>query len=85
MLMPNNKIIEMGWCLVDGNLTIRETAEKYGISKTYCHFCLNKLKVLQEPLYSAARRVLQYNFDNKHIRGGNATKEKYAKTNNKRK
>ena len=83
MLMPNNKIIEMGWYLVNGNHTIRDTAEKYGISKTYCHFCLNKLKILQEPLYLAVRRVLQYNFDYKHIRGGNATKEKYAKTNNK--
>lgn len=40
MLMPDNKIIEMGWYLVNGNHTIRETAEKYGISKTYCHFLL---------------------------------------------
>ena len=60
--------------------TIRKTAKIYGISKSTVHNDMAvKLKNIDGQLFAQTRKILQENFEEKHIRGGNATKEKYAK------
>lgn len=82
-MLTNEFITKMANDLVERNMTIRETAYTYGISKSYCHFCLNKVRELDGSLYQEVRRVLECNFNIKHIRGGNATKAKYETIRNK--
>lgn len=57
--------------------TIRQVAEDYHISKSTVHFYL-KNYVDYKPLKDKIDKVLTQNFNNKHIRGGEATKRKYA-------
>ena len=58
--------------------TIRQTAEVYGISKSTVHFDVSKrLKNINYKLYEKVKKILEINFKEKHIRGGEATREKY--------
>ncbi|MBQ8444457.1 MAG: sporulation transcriptional regulator SpoIIID [Clostridia bacterium] len=60
--------------------TIRKTAKIYGISKSTVHNDISeKLKLIDKTLYIQTRKILQANFEEKHIRGGIATKQKYAR------
>lgn len=57
------------------NATVRETANFFGISKTRVHYYLTKIRPNEESL-----RILAKNKAERHIRGGQATKNKYLKT-----
>ncbi len=64
--------------LVDGNLTVRAVAKKFGISKSTVHKDLtSRLPGLNPGLYEKVKKVLEVNKDERHIRGGMATKKKY--------
>lgn len=66
--------------IVENNATIRQTAKKFNYSKSLVHNDVsNKLKDINFDLYIKAKRVLDKNFKERHIRGGNATKLKYQK------
>ena len=58
--------------------TIRHTAKIFGVSKSTVHIDLSKrLRTLDESLYQCVKDVLDLNFEEKHIRGGISTKNKY--------
>ncbi len=58
--------------------TIRKTAKLYGYSKSTIHHDVSiKLKNLDYHLYEQTKTILDENFAEKHIRGGQATKLKY--------
>ena len=64
--------------LVDEASTVRETAKRFGVSKSTVHKDIKeKLKYVNPNLYNEARRILDKNKLERHIRGGNATKLKY--------
>ena len=66
--------------IVDNNSTIRKTAKHFDISKSTVHNDVsNKLKIYNLELYYLAKKVLDKNFTEKHIRGGESTKNKYKK------
>lgn len=68
----------------DTHDTIRKTAEIYGISKSTVHNDMAvKLRYIDHDLYSKTRAILKENFDEKHIRGGQSTKQKYARCDEK--
>lgn len=59
--------------------TVRETAKEFNISKSTVHLDLTKrLKKIDGKLYDDVEKILKKNFKEKHLRGGNATREKYA-------
>ena len=59
--------------------TVRTAAEKFGVSKSTVHKDLTvRLKYIDGELHKAIESVLAKNRAERHIRGGNATKEKYA-------
>ena len=59
--------------------TIRQTAKIFNLSKSTVHNDVsNKLKKSNYALYTQVQKILQYNYEQKHIRGGLATKRKYA-------
>ena len=60
--------------------TIRKTAKIFGYSKSTIHNDLSKkLKRIDPVLHEDIRVILEKNFSEKHLRGGEATKKKYLK------
>lgn len=58
--------------------TVRACAQRFGISKTTVHKDMReRLPRLNPPLAEAVGSVLQFNRDDRHIRGGDATRRKY--------
>jgi len=72
------RAIEVANFIINSNATVRETAKKFGISKSTVHKDVTERLVKINPkLACEARRVLEVNKSERHIRGGLATKEKY--------
>lgn len=72
------RAVEVANYIIGSNATVRETAKKFGISKSTVHKDVTERLVTINPkLAGEARRVLEVNKSERHIRGGLATKEKY--------
>ena len=68
----------LGDYIAKHNATIRETARVFNISKSTVHIDVSKkLKKINLMLYKQVKTILDINFKEKNIRGGNATKKKY--------
>lgn len=66
--------------LVENKSTVRETAKKFGISKSTVHKDITeKLSRVNKNLFLQVQSILQKNKLERHIRGGEATKKKYSK------
>ena len=68
--------------IIDHNATVRQTAKQFGISKSTVHKDVtDRLSQINPSLAKEARKVLDVNKSERHIRGGLATKEKYLQIN----
>ena len=77
------RAVEVANFIITSNATVRETAKKFGISKSTVHKDVTERLVKINPnLASQARAVLEVNKSERHIRGGMATKEKYMTISN---
>ncbi len=64
--------------IIENNATVRQTARKFGISKSTVHKDVaERLPQVNQALAAQARVVLDVNKSERHIRGGQATREKY--------
>ena len=60
---------------------VRVCAKRFGVSKTTIHKDMReRLKEISPALYAQVSQVLAKNKAERHIRGGEATREKYQKT-----
>ena len=65
--------------IIENNPTVRQTAKAFGVSKSTVHKDVtDRLMQINPTLAKEARCVLDVNKSERHIRGGMATKEKYA-------
>ena len=72
------RAVELGEYIVENKTTVRATAKKFGISKSTVHSDVSsRLRKTNPSLYNEVRKVLDTNKAQRHIRGGQATKEKY--------
>lgn len=72
------RAIEVGLFVAEHGATVRQTAQHFGISKSTVHKDITtRLIHIQPELAQRAQAVLQINKAERHIRGGQATKEKY--------
>ena len=72
------RAIQIANYIIDENATVRQTAKKFGISKSTVHKDVaERLLHINPSLARQARVVLDINKSERHIRGGMATKEKY--------
>ena len=63
---------------IQKNATVRQTAKKFGISKSTVHKDVtDRLIQINPALAGEARKILDVNKEERHIRGGLATREKY--------
>ena len=66
--------------VIDTGATVRACATHFGISKSTVHKDLtHKLKYTNKNLYNEVRKILCLNKSERHIRGGEATRQKYLK------
>ena len=66
--------------LVENKSTVRETAKFFGISKSTVHKDITeKLSKINNRLFLEVESILQKNKSERHLRGGEATKQKYKK------
>lgn len=66
--------------LIEHQTTVRATAKYFGISKSTVHKDITEhLKKINPALYHQVLHILTRNKDERHLRGGEATKQKYLK------
>ncbi len=65
--------------IIKTNSTVRAAAQYFGISKSTVHKDVTeRLEEIDKRLFELVREVLDKNLSERHIRGGMATKSKYA-------
>ena len=73
------RAVELGNYIVEKKATVRQTAKKFGISKSTVHKDVSeRLKKINPGLAKEVREILEENKAERHIRGGLATKLKYS-------
>ena len=73
------RAIEIANYMIEINATVRQAAKNFGISKSTVHKDVTeRLEQINPALAAEARKVIDVNKSERHIRGGMATKEKYA-------
>ena len=77
------RAMEIANYIIESNATVRQTAKRFGISKSTVHKDISERLVYVNPILAIeAKKVLEQNKAERHIRGGLATKEKYMKLHN---
>ena len=72
------RAVEIANYIITTNATVRQTAKKFGVSKSTVHKdCTERLLQINPALAAETRKVLDVNKSERHIRGGLATREKY--------
>ena len=72
------RAIEIANYIIEEKTTVRQAAKKFGVSKSTIHKdCTDRLRQINPALAREVRSILEINKQERHIRGGMATKEKY--------
>ena len=72
------RAVEVANYIIENNATVRMAAKRFGISKSTVHKdCTERLLQINPALAKEVRGILEVNKQERHIRGGLATKEKY--------
>ena len=80
------RAVEVANFIISSKSTVRETAKKFGISKSTVHKDItDRVEKIDPELARSVRCVLEINKAERHIRGGMATREKYLHCGHKRK
>ena len=76
------RTLRIGQYIIDTRKTVRTIAKEFGVSKSTVHKDLtDRLPELNPTLAKEVRAILQYHKSIRHLRGGEATRQKYkAKT-----
>ena len=74
------RCIKIGEFIKNNSATVRETANRFGLSKSTVHKdATERLKKIDQDMYCSVRAILEKNKSERHIRGGEATRLKYLK------
>ena len=75
---PEERAIELAQYMIEQNATVRSTAKQFHVSKSTVHKDVTeRLKHANHALYLQVQQVLLHNKQERHIRGGIATREKF--------
>ncbi len=73
------RAIDVAMYIIENDATVRQTAKKFAVSKSTIHKDItDRLKNINPALSISVRKVLDKNKQERHIRGGLATREKYS-------
>lgn len=74
------RAVTLGEYIAENACTVRAAAKHFGIGKSTVHKDLaERLPNIDPTLYEKVRTLLDYNLSVRHLRGGEATRKKYAK------
>lgn len=74
------RVFEVADYVIENRCTVREAAKAFCISKSTAHKDLNeRLPLLNLSLFQKVSVVLQENWQERYLRGGEATKRKFEK------
>jgi len=84
--LPEERAVELAQYIVEHKATVRQAAGVFAVSKSTVHKDVTaRLRMIAPQLYEQCRAVLEQNKSERHIRGGQATREKYAACRKRRK
>lgn len=73
------RVIEVAQYIIDTKSTVRQAAKKFSCSKSTVHKDLaERLLKINPVLARKAKKILEFNKAERHIRGGEATRNKYS-------
>ena len=73
------RAVRLAEYITENRATVRAAAKKFGVSKSTVHKDVTeRLENVSPALYERVRALLDENKAERHIRGGLATKEKFA-------
>ncbi len=74
----SDRVLMLGAYIAASGATVRDAAKRFGVSKSTVHKDMTeRLRNIDRTLFLRVRRVLDCNREQRHIRGGLATREKY--------
>jgi putative DeoR family transcriptional regulator (stage III sporulation protein D) len=83
---PTQRAVMLGQYIIENRATVRSAAKKFGISKSTVHKDVSERLKKENPLlYKEVKNILEINKQERHIRGGLATKRKYSEIAERRK
>ena len=66
--------------VIETGATVRSAAQKFSISKSTVHKDLTcRLRYINPTLHKSVKKILELNKSERHLRGGEATRQKYMK------
>ena len=78
-IQQEGRAVMLGRYLTENKTTVRAAANYFGISKSTVHKDVSERLRTEDPeLYARVKDILEINKQERHIRGGLATKRKYA-------
>ena len=77
-LYIENRVLSIADYIIETGATVRAAARVFGVSKSTVHKDITeRLRQINRNLGEQVAVILEQNKDERHIRGGMATKEKY--------
>lgn len=84
--LPEERAIRAAEYIIEQKATVRAAAKALGVSKSTIHKDVSeRLRKVDAELYKEVKQVLERNKQERHLRGGEATKRKYEKEKNREK
>lgn len=72
------RVLQIGEYIIKSNATVRQAAKEFGVSKSTVHKDVTeRLEAINASLAAEVKKVLDVNKAERHLRGGEATREKY--------
>ncbi len=72
------RCVVLGTYIVENRATVRQTAARYGISKSTVHKDVTEiLRHVNRALFEEVAGVLEQNKSERHLRGGEATRQRH--------
>ncbi|MDE5966611.1 MAG: sporulation transcriptional regulator SpoIIID [Lachnospiraceae bacterium] len=72
------RALQIGQYIIESNATVRQAAKRFGVSKSTVHKDVTeRLAAVNQSLATEVKKVLDVNKAERHLRGGEATREKY--------
>lgn len=79
------RCVTLGHYIVENNATVRAAAKQFGISKSTVHQDITaRLAQVNRQLHDEVKAVLDKNKQERHLRGGQATRKKYEELSRKK-
>lgn len=78
--LPEERAVAAAEYIIGNKATVRSAARRFGVSKSTVHKDVSeRLSRISPPLFAEVKAVLEQNKRERHLRGGEATKQKYER------